>query len=149
MEQLKTYADILGIPCFRAFKKKDLLFALKRMEGKNVILIDTAGQSHYDLSRIGELQRMMPGDMNISTHLLLNVATRESEMNKAAVNFSALNYLSYIFTKTDETDGCGSIINQVMKLNLPISYITNGQKVPEDIERADKEKILKLLLSKN
>ncbi|MBW2055257.1 MAG: protein FlhF, partial [Deltaproteobacteria bacterium] len=47
------------------------------------------------------------------------------------------------------TERCGSIINQVMKLNLPISYITNGQKVPEDIERADKEKILKLLLSKN
>ncbi|MBW2245631.1 MAG: protein FlhF [Deltaproteobacteria bacterium] len=149
MEQLKTYADILGIPCFRAFKKKDLLFALKNMEGKNVILIDTAGQSQYDMSRIEELKRMMPGDMNISTHLLLSVATRESEMNKAAVNFSALNYLSYIFTKTDETERCGSIINQVMKLNLPISYITNGQKVPEDIERADKEKILKLLLSKN
>lgn len=149
MEQLKTYADILGIPCFRAFKKKDLLFALKRMERKNVVLIDTAGQSHYDMSRIEELKKMMPGDMNISTHLLLNVATRESEMNKAAVNFSALNYLSYIFTKTDETERCGSIINQVMKLNLPISYITTGQKVPEDIERADKEKILKLLLSKN
>jgi flagellar biosynthesis protein FlhF len=149
MEQLKTYADILGIPCFRAFKKKDLLFALKRMEGKNVVLIDTAGQSHYDMSRIEELKRMMPGDMNISTHLLLNVATRGCEMNKAAVNFSALNYLSYIFTKTDETERCGSIINQVMKLNLPISYITNGQKVPEDIEQADKEKILKLLLSKN
>ena len=149
MEQLKTYADILGIPCFRAFKKKDLLFALKNMEGKNVILIDTAGQSQYDMSRIEELKRMMPGDMNISTHLLLSVATRESEMNKAAVNFSALKYLSYIFTKTDETERCGSIINQVMKLNLPISYITNGQKVPEDIERADREKILKLLLSKN
>jgi len=149
MEQLKTYADILGIPCFRAFKKKDLLFALKNMEGKDVILIDTAGQSQYDMSRIEELKRMMPGDMNISTHLLLSVATRESEMNKAAVNFSALKYLSYIFTKTDETERCGSIINQVMKLNLPISYITNGQKVPEDIERADKEKILKLLLSKN
>ena len=119
------------------------------MEGKNVVLIDTAGQSHYDMSRIEELKKMMPGDMNISTHLLLNVATRESEMNKAAVNFSALNYLSYIFTKTDETERCGSIINQVMKLNLPISYITTGQKVPEDIERADKEKILKLLLSKN
>ena len=149
MEQLKTYANILGIPCFQAFKKKDLLFALKKMEGKNVVLIDTAGQSQYDMSRIEELKRMMPGDMNISTHLLLSVATTESEMNKAAVNFSALKYLSYIFTKTDETERWGSIINQAMKLNLPISYITNGQKVPEDIERADKGKILKLLLTKD
>ncbi|MCK5568537.1 MAG: protein FlhF [Spirochaetes bacterium] len=149
MEQLRTYANILGIPCFQAFKKKDLLFSLKRMEGKDVVLIDTAGQSQYDMSRIEELKRMMPGDMNISTHLLLSVATTESEMNKAAVNFRALKYLSYIFTKTDEAERCGSIINQVMKINLPISFITNGQKVPEDIGRADKEKILKLLLSKN
>ena len=148
MEQLRTYANILGIPCFQAFKKKDLLFALTRMKGKDVVLIDTAGQSQYDMSRIEELKRMMPGDMNISTHLLLSVGTTESEMNKAAVNFSALKYLSYIFTKTDESEMCGSIINQVMKLNLPVSYITNGQKVPEDIERADKGKILKLLLSK-
>ncbi len=149
MEQLRTYANILGIPCFQAFKKKDLLFALKRMEGKDVVLIDTAGQSQYDMSRIEELKKMMPGDMNISTHLLLSVATTEFEMNRAAVNFRALKYLSYIFTKTDEAERCGSIINQVMKLNLPISFITNGQKVPEDIGRADKEKILKLLLSKN
>jgi flagellar biosynthesis protein FlhF len=149
MEQLNTYANILGVPCFKAFKKKDLLFALKKMEGKNIVLIDTAGQSQYDMSRIEELKRMMPGDMNINTHLLLSVATTESEMNKAAVNFSALKYHSYIFTKTDETERWGSIINQVMKLNLPISYITNGQKVPEDIEQADKAKILKLLLSKD
>lgn len=149
MEQLRTYANILGIPCYRAFKRKDLVFALKRLEGRDVVLIDTAGQSQYDKSRIEELRRMIPGDMNISTHLLLSVATTESEMNKAAVNFSPLKYLSYIFTKTDEAQRCGSIINQVMNLNLPISFITNGQKVPEDIERADKGKILKLLLSKN
>ncbi|MGD2028812.1 MAG: hypothetical protein PVG86_02650 [Desulfobacterales bacterium] len=149
MEQLNTYANILGIPCFKAFKKKDLLFALKKMEEKNVVLIDTAGQSQYDMSRIEELKRMMPGDMNINTHLLLSVATTESEMDKAAVNFSALKYNSYIFTKIDETEKRGSIINQIMKNNLPISYITNGQKVPEDIEKAGKEKILKLLLSKD
>jgi flagellar biosynthesis protein FlhF len=149
MEQLNTYANILGVPCFQAFNKKDLLFALKNMDGRNVVLIDTAGQSQYDLSRIEELETMMSADMNISTHLLLSVATKESEMNRAAVNFSALKYHSYIFTKTDETERWGSIINQVMKLNLPISYITNGQKVPEDIEQADKGKILKLLLSKD
>jgi flagellar biosynthesis protein FlhF len=149
MEQLNTYANILGIPCFKAFKKKDLLFALKKMEEKNVVLIDTAGQSQYDMSRIEELKRMMPGDMNINTHLLLSVATTESEMDKAAVNFSALKYNSYIFTKIDETEKRGSIINQIMKNNLPISYITNGQKVPEDIEKAGKEKILKLLLSED
>ena len=147
MEQLKTYANILGVPCFRAFKKKDLLFALRRMEGRDVVLIDTAGQSQYDRSRLDELRRLIPGDLNISTHLLLTIATAESEMNKAADNFKCLNYQSYIFTKKDETQKCGTILNQIMKQSLPVSYITNGQNVPEDIEQAVREKLLKLIVS--
>jgi flagellar biosynthesis protein FlhF len=147
MEQLKTYANILGVPCFQAFQKKDLLFALRRMEGKDVVLIDTAGQSQYDRSRLDELRRLIPGDLNISTHLLLSIATAESEMNKAADNFRCLNYQSYIFTKKDETQKCGIILNQIMKQSLPVSYITTGQNVPEDIEQAERTKLLKLIVS--
>lgn len=146
MEQLKTYANILGIPCFQAFKKNDLLFALRRMEGRDVVLIDTAGQSQYDLSRIEELRKMMPGDIAIDTHLLLSIGTLGSEMKKSADNFSCLKYKSYLFTKADEARTCGSIINQVMKLNFPLSYITTGQNVPEDIENADKEKIVNMVV---
>jgi len=147
MEQLKTYANILGVPCFQAFKKKDLLFALRRMEGKDVVLIDTAGQSQYDRSRLDELRSMIPGELNISTHLLLSIATAESEMNKAADNFKCLNYQSYIFTKKDETQKCGTILNQIVKQSLPVSYITTGQNVPEDIDQAERDKLLKLIVS--
>ncbi|MFO7554765.1 MAG: hypothetical protein R6W88_06140 [Desulfobacterales bacterium] len=147
IEQLKTYANILEIPCFQAFKTKDFLFALRRMEGKDIVLIDTAGQSQYDIPRIEELKSLIPKDLDISAHLLLSIATAESEMNKAAVNFSALKYQSYIFTKRDEAKKSGSILNQIMELNLPISFITTGQNVPEDIEQADKRKILQSIIS--
>jgi len=149
MEQLKTYANILGIPCFPAFNRKDLLFALNRMGGRDVVLIDTAGQSQYDRARIEELKKMMTPDLPISSHLLLSVGTTESEMNKTAINFGPLQFESYIFTKIDEAQTCGSIINQIMKLHVPISYITTGQNVPEDIEGANKKKILRLLLNRN
>jgi flagellar biosynthesis protein FlhF len=147
MEQLKTYANILGAPSFQAFKKKDLLFALRKMEGRDVILIDTAGQSQYDLSRIEELRKLIPTDLSIEVHLLLSISTTASEMKKTAVNFNPLNYQSYIFTKRDEAHSCGSILNQIMEHHLPISYITTGQSVPEDIEQADKEKLLNLMVS--
>lgn len=149
MEQLKTYAHILGIPCFPAFNRKDLLFALRKMEGRDVVLIDTAGQSQYDMSRIEELKKMMTADLAISSHLLLSVGTTESEMSRTAINFGPLQFQSYIFTKIDEAERCGSIINQIMNLHAPISYITTGQNVPEDIEGASKGKILNLLLSRN
>ncbi len=148
IEQLKTYANILGIPCFPAFNKRDLIFALKKMETRDVILIDTAGQSQYDRDRIGELKRMISDDLEISSHLLLSVSTSESEMNRAATNFSSLRCQSYIFTKVDESEKCGSLINQIMKHRLPISYFTTGQNVPEDIEKANKEKIFNLILNK-
>jgi flagellar biosynthesis protein FlhF len=148
MEQLKTYATILGIPCYPAFNKKDLLFALKRMEGRDVVLMDTAGHSQYDRLRIEELKKIISADLDISSHLLLSVPTTESEMNKTAINFGPVRYQSYVFTKIDEAQKCGSILNQIMKLDLPISYITTGQSVPEDIERANKEKILNLLVRK-
>lgn len=149
MEQLKIYANILGVPCFQAFKKKDILFALRSMKEKDVILVDTAGQSQYDLARIDELRGMITEDLAISSHLLLSVSTTGREMEKAALNFNPLKFQSYIFTKVDEAETCGSIINQIMRLNLPVSYITTGQNVPEDIERADKGKLLDLILNRN
>jgi flagellar biosynthesis protein FlhF len=146
MEQLKTYANILGVPCYPAFNRKDLLFVLKKLGDKDVILIDTAGQSQYDSSRIAELQKMMMDNLEIESHLLLSVSTSEKEMHQTVVNFEPLNCKRYIFTKIDEAQSHGVIINQLMKLNLPISYVTNGQNVPEDIEQASKEKIAKLVL---
>lgn len=148
MEQLRTYANILGVPCLQAFKKKDLFFALKKLKDRDVVLIDTAGQSQYDRARIEELTSMMPDDLAIDSHLLLSVATTESEMNKTAVNFSPLKFKSYIFTKVDEAERIGSTINQIIKFNLPVSYITTGQNVPDDIEQADRGRIVKLLLEK-
>ncbi|RPH51306.1 MAG: hypothetical protein EHM85_07195 [Desulfobacteraceae bacterium] len=149
MEQLKTYANILGIPFFPAFNRKDLVAALERLKNMDAVLIDTAGQSQYDGKRIEELKNMMTDDLNIQSHLLLSVSTTEEEMNKTAEKFSPLKFWSYIFTKLDEAEKCGSIINQLMKKQLPISYLTTGQNVPEDIEEATKSSIYKLLFSNN
>jgi flagellar biosynthesis protein FlhF len=149
LEQLKSYANILGIPCFRAFNRKDLAVAIKRLEGKDVVLIDTAGQSHYDIPRMEELSHIISCGMDISSHLLLSVSTSETEMKRSAVHFSPLKFQSYIFTKIDESEVCGSILNQIVNMNLPISFITTGQNVPEDIEKANKGRILKLLFNNN
>lgn len=147
MQQLRAYADILGVPCFPAFNRKDLLYVLKRLAKRDVILIDTAGQSQYDTTRIAELQRMLTEDLEIHSHLLLSLTTSQDEMDRTALNFAPLKYQNYIFTKTDEARKKGSIINQLMKKNLPISYLTNGQNVPEDIEIATRENIVRLILN--
>jgi len=150
MAQLKTYADIIGIPCFPAFNRKDILLALRKLQSRDIVLIDTAGLSHYDTQRMGELRSMLTGSgPPIRSHLLMSVSTRSSEMLKTVSQFSPLAFQSYIFTKMDEAEQCGSIINQILHHRIPISFITTGQNVPEDIEQANKERIAALLLSNN
>jgi len=149
MEQLKNYADILGVPCFQAFTRRDLLLALGRMRAMDVVLIDTAGRSQYDMSRLGGLKKMIGDHASIDTHLLLSVGMAASEMKTTAQSFSGLNFKTYIFTKLDEVREIGNIVNQMASYKIPISYVTAGQNVPEDIERVDRKKMVTRLLGKN
>ena len=146
MDQLKTYASILGVPCFPAFNRQDLSFALNRMERAQVVLIDTAGQSQYDLDRIDQLRAMLPSGLSVGVHLLLSVSTTEVEMDNTIRSFEPLNVQSIIFTKLDEAQTCGTVLNQMMKKDLSVSYVTTGQNVPEDIEKATRGNILKRIL---
>lgn len=145
VDQLKTYAAILGIPCFAALNGAELGFALRRMKEKDIILMDTAGHGHYDVERIEGLRELIGSYLPVRTHLVLSAVTNELEMERAAKNFGQLKFSSYIFTKTDETQARGVIVNQLLKLRTPISFITTGQRVPEDIFKASKTGILRLL----
>ncbi|MCK4487836.1 MAG: hypothetical protein KAU38_13895 [Desulfobacterales bacterium] len=145
VDQLKTYAAILGIPCFAALNGAELEFALRRMKEKDIILMDTAGHGHYDVERIEGLRELIGSYLPVRTHLVLSAVTNELEMERAAKNFGQLKFSSYIFTKTDETQARGVIVNQLLKLRTPISFITTGQRVPEDIFKASKTGILRLL----
>ncbi len=146
VEQLKTYASIMGLPCLPAFSREDLAQALQKMKDKDVILIDTAGQSHRDIKRLKELSELLGEDLSIETHLVLSAAIKPEDMKEAATNFAVLNPSSYVFSKIDETKTRGGIVDQLMDLKLPISYITNGQRVPEDIFPATQRKVLQLML---
>ncbi len=146
VDQMKTYAAIMGLPCLSAFSRQDLTQALKKMADRDVILIDTAGQSHRDLKRLKELGTLLDEELSIDTHLVLSAATKPEDMKAAAKNFSILKPTSYIFTKVDETESRGGLIDQLMNLKLPVSFITNGQRVPEDIVTATQRRILRLIL---
>jgi flagellar biosynthesis protein FlhF len=146
VDQLKTYAAIMGLPFLSAFSKEDLGNALKKMAGREVILIDTAGQSHRDVKRLKELGELLGESFSIDTHLVLSASTKTEDMKAAAENFSVLKPSSYVFTKVDETGSRGGVIDQLLNLKLPVSYITNGQRVPEDIFAATPRRVLKLVL---
>lgn len=149
MEQLRIYANILGIPCYPAFCRKDLTHALKTLSRKDVVLIDTAGQSHYDKARLETLRALIAAETPVDCHLLLPVGMSEGEMEQAVRNFQGFGFRSYVFTKLDECRRRGVILNQILRFPLPVSYMTTGQNVPEDIEKADKRRLLHCILNEN
>ncbi len=147
-EQLKAYASIMGIPCVSAFNSHDLTTALDRMTSLDIVLIDTAGHSHFDKARIDEIYQMIKTDFRISSHLVLSVTSESTIMKDAASAFSIFNPDTVVFTKIDETKRCGKILDQLRDFKLPVSLITNGQKVPEDLIVPDRRQLLKIVLGK-
>ncbi|MCP4672622.1 MAG: protein FlhF [Desulfobacula sp.] len=147
-EQLKAYASIMGLLCVPAFSAQDLSCALDRMKSMDMVLIDTAGHSHFDKVKIDEILKIIQTDFAISTHLVLSVTSESTIMKDAAAAFCAFNPDTLVFTKIDETKRCGKIMDQVSDIKLPVSLVTNGQRVPEDLIVPDRGKLLKIILGK-
>lgn len=147
-EQLKSYGTIMGVMCVPAYNRDDLVKALERMGQMDVVLIDTAGHSPSDTPRMEEVAHVLDGGFKVSVHLVLSVTTGAFNMRESAKAFSALNPESYVFTKIDETRQCGKIMDQVGDLSLPISFVTNGQRVPEDLIVPTPQDLLGIMLGR-
>ncbi|MDM8538695.1 AAA family ATPase, partial [Desulfobacterales bacterium HSG17] len=146
VEQLKAYANIMGVPYLAAHNHSDLMNALEKLSTLDIILIDSAGHSHMDHERMGTLQELFDNNTKVSTHLVLSATSKARDMQKAVDNFSVLQPATYVFTKLDETDQPGSIIDQIFQKDMPVSFLTNGQNVPDDILPATAKNVLQLIL---
>ncbi len=147
VEQIKTYAKIMDIPVEVALTENDLTDALNSLKFKDLVLIDTAGMSPHNRQQMFELKSILTKRAaELETHLVLSLTTNLDDMFVAFKKFKELNFTKVLFTKYDESSSCGNILNLSLRSRIPISYITTGQNVPEDIMTADSEKIAELLL---
>jgi flagellar biosynthesis protein FlhF len=133
VEQLKVYGEIMNLPVEVVLTPEQLQEALARHQDKDLILIDTAGRSPRDVQSIEELSRFLGPGADIENHLVLAAPTRDRELQETVNRFGKLPLHSLIFTKLDECDQRGSLLNVSLRGNLPLSYLTNGQRVPEDL----------------
>ena len=146
IEQLKVYGEIMRVPVEVVLTPSELEQAIARHQDKELILIDTAGRSPRDTLSIDELATFLHPDLAISKHLVLSATNREDELIEAIARFSRLGIDCTIFTKVDECINLGIILNIQIHNSSPISYITNGQRVPEDLFEADTKKIAELIM---
>jgi len=140
-EQLKTYGRIIGVPVEVARTPRELASQISHHSDKELILIDTAGRSRKDNAHMGEIAEMSRLAPEMKFNLVLSSQTRDDALYDSVRSFGASRIDSLTFTKLDEGDVYGPILNTMLHAGKPVAYLTNGQKVPEDIEAASKERL--------
>ncbi len=137
VEQLKVYGELMNVPVEVVLSPEQLQEVFARHQDKDLILIDTAGRSPKDEVSIAELHTFLGSESGTENHLVLAASTRDSELQSTVKHFGRLALQSLVFTKLDECDQRGSLLNVPLHQDLPLSYLTNGQRVPEDLLVAD------------
>ena len=146
VEQLKTYAEILGIPVTVVYTPAEMKEAVGLHADKDLILIDTAGRSHKNKAQFEELKALIAASEADEVYLVLSAVTSPRNCREILNHYSFLKEYKLLFTKTDETPVLGIILNVRYMTGKSLSYITTGQSVPDDIETANIDKITKNLI---
>jgi len=146
VEQLKTYSRIMGIPLEVASTPKELEKAVEKHSACDLIFIDTAGRSHKDKEKLDEMRNFFDNKIPIEVYLCLSATTKDRELEEILNRFRMFQVSKVVFTKIDETENFGNMVNLLMKDNLQVAYFTTGQRVPEDIEVATSAKLADMIL---
>ncbi len=148
VEQLKTYANILSVPLKVIYSSEELGELQEELNQYDICLVDTAGCSHKNKGQLEDIKKLIE-QIPIArreVYLVLNAATKYNDLKEIADVYSDITDYSMIFTKLDETSSSGVMLNMRTYTERPLSYVTWGQNVPDDIGKVDAQKIAKKLL---
>jgi flagellar biosynthesis protein FlhF len=146
VEQLRTYAEIIDLPLAVANAPSEMRKAIDELGDVDLVLIDTAGRSPRDEVKIRELADFLAAAEPDEVHLVLSAVAGERSLRAAVDRFAVARADRLILTKLDEADGLGGVLSVLGHADRPVSYLTTGQAVPDDIEPADRARIARLIL---
>ncbi len=146
VEQLKIYGQIMNIPVETAKSPQQFKNIFRKHHDKELILVDTAGRSPKDELSLQELSAFLDPALQIENHLVLSVTTRERDLFAVIDRFQNFQPQGLVFTKLDEGSQLGTILNVQLMAGYPISFMTNGQKVPEDLLPSEPRKLARMIL---
>ncbi|OCL27103.1 flagellar biosynthesis protein FlhF [Orenia metallireducens] len=146
VDQLKTYSEIINLPLEVVFTPQELLNAIKGYSGYDLVLIDTAGRSQNNQLHISELKGFINNVPIDEIYLVLSATTKVNDLMKIIEVYNEIDLDKLIITKLDETNSWGTILEATAKAKKPLSYITVGQDVPEDIKLPESEQLVEDIL---
>lgn len=148
VEHLRMYAKVLGVPLETAQTTAEVVEGIRRHRHANLIMIDTPGFGPHETSQLMNLAGLKDSCGSIETHLVLSATTRMQDLRRTMTQYEACAPSRLLFTKLDETEEYGNLLELAHQTSLPLSYWSNGQRVPEDFEQADSARLADLLLDR-
>ena len=146
VEQLKTYAEIIDLPLAVVNDPSEMPRALDELGAVDIVFIDTAGRSPRDEVKIRELAEFLLQARPDEVHLVLSAVAGQRSLRSAVERFAVVQFDRLILTKLDEAESLGGLLAVLGLSSRPVSYLTTGQAVPDDIEPADRERLARLIL---
>jgi flagellar biosynthesis protein FlhF len=146
VEQFRAYAEMIEVPLEVVSSHREMRLAAGRLSGLDLILIDTAGRSPREIVRIQELKSLLGEARADEVHLVLSATAGASSLIHAARRFQPLGPTALLLTKLDEAAAVGGLLSLLQDCGLPLSYLADGQHVPEDIRAADPGRLARLML---
>ena len=137
VEQLRTYARILGAPLEVVMRPEEAVPALRRLSHCELIIVDTTGRAHRDRESLNSLAQFLQALCVDETHLVLGMNTDIADAQSVIAGYRSLKYNRLLLTKIDETNRPGKAIAMVEEAGVPLSYISTGQGVPDDLQTPD------------
>ena len=149
IEQLKTYAEIMGLPFKVVITLKEMEIALESMKDCDVVLVDTTGRSSKNAMQLSELRAFVEKVDTENIHLVISSTTKNKDIDAIINGYRMLGYNNIIITKLDETSSYGSLLNILDAAKKPLSFITTGQNVPDDIKMISPSEVSSLILGED
>ncbi|HPO10202.1 MAG TPA: flagellar biosynthesis protein FlhF [bacterium] len=146
VEQLQKYSEILRVPLEVVYSPEEAAAAIQRHQDADLILVDTGGTGQRNESQISNLAAIAKACQPVEVHLVVAATTKSCDLRDIVERFQELGPQRLLVTKLDESTAFGNILNAVVASGLPVSYMTTGQMVPEDIEVATSERLADLIL---
>ena len=145
-EQLMTYGRLLGVPVHSANDTQELQQLLHKLHDKKLVLIDTAGMSQRDIGLSQQFAHLKHVSSVIKPYLVLSANAQVSTLDEVMTAFKSVNPAGCILTKLDEAASLGGVLSAVVKQRLAVAYVSNGQKVPEDIQPARAQELVNMMI---
>lgn len=148
-EQLRTYANILETPFRVIYTPEEMQTAVDDYWDCDYIFIDTAGRSHQNEEQLEKTKEMVDGlkrPEDYQVFLVLSATTKYKDLQKIADCYGKIAKFELVFTKLDETEAVGNLLNMKLYTGASIAYVTCGQNVPDDMEVFDPQKTVKQIL---